>query len=92
MAELTLWAVAEGHLLYPCAVSTSGHLHLTLVLVYLAVRTTHRLAIIAAVTITCTTLVVVFLLRTVKNVIALATLHKAWRGTVKESLNVKSSM
>lgn len=91
MAELTLWAVAEGHLLYPCAISTSGHLHLTLVLVDLAIRTTHWLAVIAAVTITCTTLIV-FLLRTVKNVIALAALHKAWRGRVKESLNVKYSM
>lgn len=69
--------MAEGHLLYPCAVSASGHLHLTLILVDLAVRTTHWLAVIAAVTITCTALVV-FLLRTVKNVIALAALHKAW--------------
>lgn len=80
--------MAEGHLLDPCAIPAGGHLHLALVLVDLAIRTTHRLAIIAAVTITRTSLIVLFLW-TIKNVVALATLHKALSGRVNVSLNMK---
>jgi len=72
---LTLRTLGQGDLLDACPVPTGKHLHLTLVLVELSVRPTHRLSVVPAVSVASAALKLL-LLRAAKHIVALVCLHK----------------
>lgn len=72
---LTVRTLGQWNLLDACPISTSKHLHLTLVLVELPIRPTNWLPIITAVPVASATLKLL-LLQTAKHIVALVCLHK----------------
>lgn len=72
---LTVRALGQRNLLDACPISTSKHLHLTLVLVELAVWPTDRLAVVTAVPVAGAPFKLL-LLQTAEHIVALVCLHK----------------
>lgn len=83
---LTLWALAEGHLLDAGVVAAGGHLQLALVLVELAVRAAHGFAVVAAVPVAGAALETL-LLWAAHHTVARAALRKAlWERSHQEEI------
>lgn len=78
---LTVRTLGKRNLLDACPVSTGKHLHLTLVLVELAVWPTNWLPVITAVPVASAALKLL-LLQTAKHIVALVRLHKTCRGNI----------
>jgi len=76
---LTVRTLGQRHLLDACPIPTGKHLHLTLVLVELAVWPTDRLVVVTAVPVASATFKLL-LLQTAEHIVALVRLHKTCRG------------